>query len=209
MPRDNSTLAAKAALRVRGLSYLKAPRVLETHGGAGGVFLRCYSHLAGGAVFEKDPRKAAILARQRPTWAVYEADCCRALAAGVGFHGAPNFVDVDPYGECWPVLDALFAGLRSLPPAPAGRPAGPRRLVIVVNDGLRQKLKMNGGWSVASMRGAVERHGNAELYANYLAIARELVMEKAAGYTLAEWHGYYCGYAKQMTHFLAVLDRAS
>jgi hypothetical protein len=196
--KDNSTFSRKAELRVKALLELERPVVLETHGGFGKLFSRCYSHVPDGVVFETKPEKCAVLARQRPSWAVYEADCVRALGAGVGHHLPVNFVDLDPYGEPWPVLDAFFAGLRR----------GPGRLVLVVNDGLRQKLKMNGGWNVASKRTVVDRLGNGAMYSNYLAICRDLVKAKggAAGYELKNWTGYYCGFADQMTHYAAVLE---
>ena len=174
------------------------PVVMETHGGAGRLFARCYSHLPAGVVFEKDPAKAELLGRQRPTWAVYEADCERALREGVGSHLEVNFCDLDPYGEPWPILDAFFD---------SDRPRA-KRLVLVVNDGLRQKLKMNGGWSVNSLHAVVDRLGNSKLYERYLEICRDLVSEKAAraGYALKKWTGFHCGFAGQMTHYCAVLE---
>ena len=100
------------------------PVVLETHGGNGEIFSRCYSHLESGVVFEKDLVKVALLGKQRPTWAVYEADCIGALAAGVGSHLPVNFLDLDPYGDPWPVIDAFFEGRKDLPSS----------LAIVVNE---------------------------------------------------------------------------
>jgi hypothetical protein len=150
-----------------------------------------------GVVIEKKPECAEFLARQRPTWAVYEADCVSALRAGVGSHLRVNFVDVDPYGESWPTLDALFESEREWPPV----------LALAVNDGLRQILKMTGGWNVKSMQALVVRHGNEYLENHYLDACRELVQEKAAlvGYTLRRWAGYYCGQFDNMTHYGAVL----
>src|SRR4051812_3936723 len=136
--KDNSTFTRKAALRSRTLMMVEHPVVMETHGGAGLIFSRCYRSVKEGIVFERDPDKAAILAHQRPTWAVYECLCENAIAEGAGAHLEVNFLDLDPYGEPWPALDAFFGSDRPFPP----------RLAIVVNDGLRQKLKMNGGWSV-------------------------------------------------------------
>jgi hypothetical protein len=202
--KDNSTFEQKARLRSAALRELaELPVIMETHGGYGKLFLRCYRHVPAGVVFEEKPEKTAVLARQRPTWAVYEADCERAIRAGVGAHLVVNFLDLDPYGQPWDVLDAFFE---------SERPRAPR-LVVVVNDGLRRKLKMNGGWSVRSLREIVERNGNAVLYRDYLAICRELVIEKAAkaGYGLRRWTGYYCGSgqgsAQQMSHYAAVLER--
>jgi len=172
---------------------------METHGGYGAIWNQCYADVSSGVVFEKDPAKTQVLAVQRPTWAVYECDCEGALLAGVGAHLPVNFVDVDPYGEPWPVIDAFFRSNRPFPEA----------LGIVVNDGLRQKLKMNGGWNVGSLESAVSRWGNNALYKNYLDICKELLQEKASqrGYTLTRWKGYYCGHAQQMTHYAALFIR--
>lgn len=196
MQKDNSTLARKVALRLNLLKEIAEPVVMETHGGAGRIFWRCYGDVPRGVVFEKDPEKTAILARQRPTWSVYECDCVSAIQVGVGSHLPVNFVDIDPYGEPWPVIDALFASER---PWPA-------KLGIVVNDGLRQKLKI-GAWDVASMAAMVQKCGNA-LYEDYLAVCQELLSGKAAqrDYRLTRWAGYYCGHAQQMTHYAAVLE---
>jgi hypothetical protein len=96
------------------------------------------------------------------------------------------------------VIDALFGSDRQWPTV----------LGLVVNDGLRQKLKI-GVWNVASMGEAVRRRGNKAVYENYLDVCRELVAEKAGqrDYTLTRWAGYYCGHAQQMTHYAALLVR--
>jgi hypothetical protein len=198
--KDNSTFSLKASLRIKALLELEKPVVMETHGGYGKLYDRCYSHVVDGVVFEKRPEKSAKLAKQRPGWAVYESDCLMALRAGVGSHLPVNFLDLDPYGEPWPVMDAFFESKRPKPD----------RLVMVVNDGLRQKLKMNGGWTVGSLQGVVDRMGNGGLYEKYLEVCQALVKEKAAkaGYVLRRWTGYYAGFAGQMTHYAAVLVRA-
>lgn len=148
-------------------------------------------------MFEKKPEKTNALVRQRPSWSVYECDCVAAIQEGAGSHLAVNFLDIDPYGECWPVLDAFLFSKRPFPSV----------LAIAVNCGLRQKLKMGGGWNVGSMSDVVARHGNDGLYKNYLEVAREMVQEKTGqlGYKLTRWGGYYCGHAQQMTHFAALL----
>lgn len=177
------------------------PVVLETHGGWGHVYSKLYHRLPRGVVFEKDPDKAAALARQRPTWAVYEAECETAIAAGAVDDWPFTFIDLDPYGEPWSAMDALFSRHdRDWPAA----------LAIAVNDGLRQgSINRLVGWKISSIASAVERYGNAGLYANYLDVCQELLAEKAGqvGYTLARWTGYYCGHADQMTHYAAVLKR--
>lgn len=172
---------------------------METHGGRGAIYFRCYAHIADGIVFEKDPAKTEVLAKQRPTWSVYECDCEMAIRAGAGYHLPVNFVDFDPYGEPWPALDAYFESEREFPPV----------LAIAVNDGLRQKVKMNGGWDVESLQQIVAHVGARGMYEHYLDVCRELLTEKASqrGYKLERWAGYYCGHADQMTHYGAVLTR--
>lgn len=198
--KDNSTFERKAALRARALMYLKVPPVvMETHGGFGKIFQRCYRHLPQGIVFESDETKSAALAGQRPTWAVYECACEPALAAGVGSHLEVNFLDLDPYGEPWEAVTNYFGSKRPFA----------SRMIVVVNDGLRQKLRMQGGWVVKSMQHIVRKEGNGWLYKNYLEISRDLLAEKAArqGYKLSLWNGYYTGAGQSMTHYAAVLDR--
>lgn len=175
---------------------------METHGGFGHIYDRCYRGVADGVVFEKDVKKAAFLAQQRPEWAVYECDCEMALREGVGRHLSINMVDLDPYGEPWPVLDAFLSGHGDKLPARWG---------LVVNDGLRQKVSINGGWDVASLHDAVAHWGAASISRNYLDVCRWLVEKKVAtvGFTVAKWAGYYCGHADGMTHYAAVMVRAA
>lgn len=202
--KDNSTLIEKRKLRQiviaqiaeRGITQ---PAIMETHGGSGVLFDRCYAHVTQGVVFEKDTKKAATLAMQRPTWAVYECHCEPALAAGVGGHLVIDLLDVDPYGSCWEAVEAFFASTRPFA----------EQMWVVVNDGLRQMLAMHQGWQVEALCPAVEQMGNAELYAHYLE-ACELLLSihaKRAGYTVGAFHGYHCGHKGQITHFLAELRR--
>lgn len=196
--KDNSTYRQKVALRKKMLSFVDTPIVMETHGGAGKLFDACYTHIEQGVVFEKNPDKSTVLSLQRPTWAVYETNCVMALAGGAGAHLAVNFVDLDPYGEPWSAMDAFFGSDRSFPP----------RLVLAVNDGLRQSLKYRRAWSVESLSEVVRKYGN-NLYGRYLDICAELVNEKVAqaGYRLSHFAGYYCGNAQKQTHFGAVLEK--
>jgi hypothetical protein len=196
--KDNSTFREKIALRRRMLQEVARPVVLETHGGAGKVYRAVYGDAIRGVVFEKDSRKAELLAAQRPTWAVYEADCVRALSGGVASELTPTVLDVDPYGEPWPVLSAFFESERIFADV----------LHVVVNDGLRQRLKVNQGWNTESMHEVVQRFGN-DLYPHYLEVCRWLIAQKAAtaGYTVAAFEGYYCGYLGQMTHYRARLEQ--
>jgi len=175
------------------------PIIMETHGGIGHLYKACYSQFEQGIVFEKDARKADILALQRPTWMVYETDCVMAIREGAGKELKINFVDFDPYGEPWPVIDAFLESERPKP----------NRLFFVVNDGLRQMVKATGGWNVNSLQEIVSEYGNG-LYDIYLEVCEELLKRKAAkaGYALSRFWGYYCGYAKQMTHYLAILEKS-
>lgn len=196
--KDNSTFRQKVILRKAALDRIDKPVIMETHGGMGKLFTECYHGIGQGVVFEKKSARAAFLARQRPTWAVYEADCEAAIAAGAGAHLEINFLDLDPYSDPWPAISAFFESER------------PRaeKLLVVVNDGLRQKVRLGGAWSCASMLPIVQRYGN-NLHDVYLEACQEMMKEKAAkaGYALTAWAGYYCGHVKMMTHYLAVLER--
>lgn len=172
------------------------PLVLETHGGAGKLFDACFADVAEGVVFETAPAKAALLALQRPGWRVYEAPSEVAIAAGVADDLPFNLLDCDPYGDPWPVLRAFWEQPRS-------RGA---TLAVVVNDGLRQKIKLNGGWDVASIEPVISQFGASGLHDRYLDACRWFLAELAghAGYAMARWTGYYTGHALQMTHYAAV-----
>lgn len=197
--KDNSTLKLKASLRRNLLQEVAAPVVMETHAGYGHIFDECYRDVSEGIAFEMNQEKASFLAKQRPTWSVYECDCVSAIAAGAGAHLTVNFLDIDPYGQPWPVVDAFLGSNRNFP----------ETLAIVVNDGLRGKIKINGGWDVESLAGIVSRYGTTVMYKNYLEVCQELIKEKTGqrGYTLTRWAGYYCGHANAMTHYAAVLTK--
>lgn len=195
---DNSTEARKIRLRRSALREVERPSIVETHGGDGVLYRACYATHQRGVVFETEERRADLLSEQRPGWAVYHTDCAEALAAGVGFQFNPNFFDLDPYGQCWPAIDGIFAGLKVKPP----------RLVFVVNDGLRQKVRVQESWTMGTLEEMVLKYGNDRLHKMYLQICQELLDEKAraAGYAVKRWTGYYCGDKHDMTHFAAVLD---
>lgn len=197
-PQDNSTFSQKVMLRQTALAKLTDPAViLETHGGYGDVFSAVYSHVDQGVVFEKDHFRTVFLAHQRPSWAVYEADCVTALELGAGDHLVVNLLDIDPYGNAWPPIKAFFGSTR------------PRasRVVVVVNDGLRMKLRGGGAWDTKVLEDMVQRYGN-DLWNSYLGICEELMKETAvsANYTMSFFDGYYCGIEQKMTHYLAVLE---
>jgi hypothetical protein len=196
--KDNTTFKQKAALRTRMLKEINNPVILEAYGGWGKLYRFCYFGIAQGVVFEKDPAKAAALASDRPTWAVYECDSVYALSVGLGKHLPVNFVDFDPYGDAWPAIQAFFE---------SDRPR-PDKIAVVVNDGLRSKVKIS-FWDVRSLQGMVSKYGNDYICSHYLEICQELMQEHAdkAGYKLRKWTGYYCGHAQQMTHYGAVLEK--
>lgn len=197
---DNTTLGQKVALRISLQKRLRLPLVvMETHGGNGRVFERAYPTVQQGVVFEMDQAKAEHLAQQRPTWSVYQGKCEPAIEDGLGSHLPCNFLDVDPYGEPWPAIDAFFQSERPRP----------EQLAIAVNDGLRQKLRLQGGWSVRSMRQAVERFGNAKLHGQYLEVCRWKLegMARRMDYELTHWTGYHCGANDDMTHYAAIFER--
>jgi hypothetical protein len=199
---DNSTYTQKVALRREAIERFDddvKPVVMETHGGAGKLYDAVYAGFKQGVVFEKDPEKAGILAIQRPTWAVYECDSTAALSEGVGSHLCIDLLDVDPWGDSWPTIKAFFSSARPFA----------ERMVVVVNCGLRQKLRINGAWLTGSMRSMVEKYGN-DLHPVYLdLVCPELLSEYAGrvGYFLDDFLGYYCGASLQITHFLAVLQK--
>lgn len=198
--RDNSTFAYKVALRRNLLAEIAAPVILETHGGFGAVYQALYAPFATGAVIEKDARRAQHLARQRPTWAVYEGDAERSLRAGAGAHLTVNFVDFDPYGEPWPVIDAFLQSARPWSDV----------LAVAVNDGIRGNcLKIGYAWRVESLADMAARYGIKAVYTNYLEICQELLGQKFAqrGYRIDRWAGYYCGDRDGMTHYGAVMVR--
>lgn len=189
----------KASLRQNLLREIDSPVVLEAFGGYGSIFRLCYNHIESGIVFEKDPRKISHLAKQRPTWAVYQSDCVEAMREGVGSHLIVNFLDCDPYGDPWPAIDAFLFSQRPFPD----------RLAVAVTDGLRIDAKVSGLFGCESMAMMVERHGGAHVYSNYVDVCRELLAYKASqiGYDLRRWSGYYCGAMQQITHYAAILER--
>jgi hypothetical protein len=201
MQKDNSTFEQKKRLRLVMLRKIEKPVVMETHGGIGKLYASCYSTIRDGVVFERDPAKADFLAHQRPSWAVYRCDVVRALRAGAGAHLDINFLDLDPWGMIWPTLDAYFSSKRQFP----------GRLGIVVNDGLRQNLKMHGAWANKSMQGIVSKYGNDSMFKRYKEVCREMLADRVIrqGYVIEQWASYYAGSQKNMTHWAAVLAKRS
>lgn len=199
MQKDNSTLRHKVTDRRRALTWLGgAHAVLETHAGRGVIYERVYQNVATGVAIEKDRERAKGLCQQRDHWTVWEGDCVDLLANGAGADREFDLVDVDPYGSPWPTIDAFFTNDRALPD----------RMAIVVNDGLRQKIRVGGAGDVKAMADMVLKYGN-DLHSVYLEVCRELMQNKVqrCGYGVESFTGYYCGSSQQMTHYVALLSR--
>lgn len=202
--QDNSTLRQKIALRQKAIDMLEAfgvdqPVVMETHGGEGVLFNECYAHLDDGVVFEQDEVKVAVLAKQRPTWAVYMADCVETIADGAGSHLVVDLLDADPYGMSFDVLEGFFSSSRQFAD----------RMLVVVNDGGRLKTVTGSSWEVEVLKPIVREFGN-DLHPIYKEVCREMLtrLSAQAGYAVTSYAAYYAGHALANTHYLAVLDRA-
>ena len=197
-PKDNRFIIPKTRLRRLALQrLLDAPVILETHGGEGALFRQCYMDVKQGVVIEKDPRKTEILAEQRPTWAVYEGDSAELIQAGVGGHLPINFLDCDPYGAAFDVLEAFFSSDRPFP----------NRFMVVVHDGLQGRLRRFGGWDQPCLQPFIQQLGEAGLKKKYLAICRTLLRERAAlaNYEIEHFRGTT---AERHTHYFAELVQA-
>lgn len=176
------------------------PYPLETHAGNGKLWEAVYADLDHGIALEIDNAKCERLANQRPNWCVLQCDAIDALMAGAGSHAPVNLLDIDPYGDPWPVIEAFFGSERPFPDP----------MVVVVNDGLRQKLKLGDGGAVKSMRAAAAEIGSAKLSERYLDVCRWNLARivRRRGYEIAEWTAYHCGKSNGMTHYAAVLRHA-
>ena len=180
------------------LSKLDAPPViLETHGGTGQLFLRCYRDVETGIVFETDSQKAETLVSQRPNWTVCENDCEWALGQGVGNHLRINFIDTDPYGQAWHVLQAFFGSERE----------HVERVILVAHDGIKTRIQKYGCHDLPVFHNVIDEIGNRQLYLNYLEVCHELLMETVAvaGYTVEGFGGFYSRHDADQTHFFAEL----
>lgn len=199
--KDKTMLPRKVTLRLSLRKHLQqAPIVLETRGGAGEIRRRVYADVVRGAVLDSDIGNCEGLARARPGWAVYETKHPDvAIAEGLAGELPVNLLDVDAVGEPWPVLEAFFSSER----------VRVNELAIAVTDGLRQKIRLTGGWQVHSMRRAVEIWGNQGVNDNYLDVCRWKLEQLAARqrYQLNGWTGYHCGANDDFTHYAAVLTR--
>ena len=195
--KDNTTLSQKVRLRKCAMAEIQDPVVLETHGGKGEVWKYCYSRLPRGHSIDTDGDKVDARARSAPHWCVYQGHSLHLLRNGIVAAVGANFIDIDPYGDPWEFIGALFEAEL------------PKVVAVVVNDGLRTKLKIGGGWDVESMQEEVLKYGNQAILGSYLEICHEKMGKTAAqrGYTLRRWEGWYCGHAKMMTHYSAIVSR--
>jgi hypothetical protein len=199
MPIVTGEFEQKRRLRLQALAdMLETPVVLEAYGGNGLVYSACYRHIEKGVVFEKNRRKAEVLARQRDTWAVYCGDTVHLLAAGLGSHLALNFVDIDARADPWPAIEAFLTSERPKP----------ELVQLVVTDGLWQALRQGGAWKIPALMVAVQHHENY-LDAHYLDICQETMeaLARSAGYRLERWAGFYGGRTHGWTHYRAVIRR--
>jgi hypothetical protein len=199
MKKDNGSLGLKINVRKRLMDRIAPLAILETHGGSGGIYRRLYSEYRGMTI-EMDLKKAAALAEQRPHWAVYCGDAVKLVGAGCGFHLPVNFVDIDPYGSPWEILEALFSVSERLPD----------RFGIAVNDGLKRYFQVGGAYKFERMTPYVERLGNDAIAGMYPEICRDMIegMAGAVGLSLDWWFVCSGGHGGQMTHYAAVLVRA-
>jgi hypothetical protein len=197
--KDNAGIQHKARMRELLLREIADPVIMETHAGSGHLYRLCYSAYTRGVAFEINKKKAALLASQRPSWAVYNNGCEYALMSGVGFHLPLNFFDLDPYGDPWPVLDALLTNHAVLPD----------RWGLVVNDGLRRFLMLGCGWKSRTVGEYVAKVGNTHAGEIYPELCRVIMEDKLRphGMAVTRWLVHSSGHGGQMTHYAAVIER--
>lgn len=200
--QDNSTYSLKLMIRQEMLKRMATagatPVIMETFGGYGKLYAACYADIRQGVVFDKDPDKAERLALQRPTWAVYEADCESALLHGAGAHLCITALDVDAYGDSITPIAAYML---------SDRPRADK-LWIVGNDGMRQNARLGDAWSVDILKPAVAHFGN-QIDGIYLQVLQWTIEQHAdkAGYRVEKFAGYHTGKLDQITHYLCELCR--
>lgn len=194
MKKPNSTARLKIGLRQAVRRKVGGePLVVETHGGAGFLFSRCYSDLRRGYVLERDPKRTSHLARQRPTWSVLEGDSEAMIAGGALANVPARILDVDPYGDPWPVLRAFFREWRARGP-----------IAVVVNDGLKQKARRRATYRDKTLAPLAGQWGG-KLYEHYLEVAESLMRSTAndAGFEVTSFSGYHA--TIDISHYAAEL----
>ncbi len=197
MAKDNSTFFEKTELRRRIIKAERPRMILETHGGFGRIYDACYRGMRG-AVCEIKKDAAGVLAMQRPEWAVYCGESEKIIRSGLMTCFPFDFIDLDPYGEPFTILEAIVAGGLG------------ERVRVVVNDGLRNKIKVGGAWNCGVMKEIVADFGN-QLNAKYLAAAQEKTRRilDRGGFKMSGFKGYHCGHANDMTHYTFTAERKS
>lgn len=194
--QQSTHLGLKIALRAAVRAQVGAPFLLECYGGSGAMYRACW-RACPGVVLEKDPAYVGTLARERPTWKVYEGDTVAMLHAGLVAYLPITLVDCDPYGQPWPALEAFLMAQR----------VWQESWGLVVTDGGIQKIQLSGGWDMPGWEPYIQRYGNG-LMAHYLAVCRERLQDLVTsyGYDIAWWHGQY-GVGRHIAYYGAVLRR--
>jgi len=198
LKKDNGSKFIKQAMRAKLLAKIDSPRILEAYGGKGELGKALYLQYPG-VVFEQDGGKAQYLAEQRPSWAVYDGDCVKAMAAGIGFHLRPNFLDFDPYGSPWPAIRAAFTQKNNLDDF----------VGVVVNDGLRRFAMLGRAWKSIDLAEYAKKLGNQGVHKQWFAVVRDIFncVVGDAGFSVREWAIKSAGAGGQMTHYAAIIER--
>lgn len=163
-------------MAIRRLAEAAAPPgpVLETHGGTGWLASTVYAGRTGIGI-ELNQRKAAARARILPAWWSIVGDSASVLRSGALRWFAPAIIDVDPYGDPWPALEAAAAGV-SVPPA----------VVLAVTDGLPRALQIR-DYRVPSLRADIAAHGLDYVREYYEEICRRRIQRLFPAYTIDRW----------------------
>lgn len=185
---DNSIASVKIWVRLQAVKHLpRTARVLEFFTGDGVMHEFCWSHFAG-ATIDKDSKKSAIAASERPTWAVYEGETEASIGGGWMSHVPWDVIDIDAYGSPWPFLLAWARSDR----------ARARETVIVLTDGIMSRSAivrckvLNQSSDGCSHLGSVTREGYMSQVNARLAIwGRECGLDfgEVKTYTGRGWRG--------------------
>jgi len=173
--------------------------VMETHGGNGHVAAACYGE--DGCVFDTDQVKSGVLARTRPTWQVWQGDCVRGLALGIGKVLPVTLLDVDPYGDPWPSLQAFFGSERAFQPY----------MQVCVNDGLMKLMRLAGAYGCGSLAEECVKYGSDGVRSHYHEVCRGKLARivGGAGYRLDTWVIRSAGRNGTLTHYASGLVRVA
>ncbi len=182
-------------IRRRVISECPSAFVLETNGGDGFYFNRVWFKARGGLAFHRDG--AAALAHARPTWAIYQADATRALAAGMASAQAFDVIDVDAHKRAIPILDAIMRPGRAFP----------ARWHLVVRDRARGAAPNLTGVQLARVAQIFARYGGAlrDHYADALR-ASVTAFADVVGFEVTHCEIAHCGKRGAITDLWARLD---